>query len=118
MVTSFESVEGSKRTSEGRDSARAVPVCGSPAQDAGPWLADDGRVLLFTSNREGGQGGWDLYASTRASDGWSTPENLGPRINSPAYELWPTWSEGRLYFKRTGGAEPPGYFSAPLPLSR
>lgn len=95
-----------------------IRAVSSPAQDAGPWLADGGRVLLFTSNREGGQGGWDLYASTRAADGWSTPENLGPRINSPADERWPTWSDGRLYFKRTRGAEPPGYFSATLPLPR
>jgi hypothetical protein len=90
----------------------------SPDQDAGPWLAGGGRVLLFTSNRPGGQGGWDLYTSIRTADGWSTPQNLGPRINTAADELWPTWSAGRLYFKRTGGTEPPGYFSAPLPLPR
>ena len=93
-----------------------IRAVSSPDQDAGPWLADGGRMLLFTSNRPGGQGGWDLYASTRAADGWRTPENLGPRVNSPADELWPTWSDGRLYFKRTGGTEPPGYFSVPLPL--
>ena len=104
----------------GRADARPqlIRAISSPEQDAGPWLAQDGRVLLFTSNRDGGEGGWDLYASTRAADGWNTPENLGPRINSPADELWPTWSDGRLYFKRTGGTEPPGYFSVPLPLSR
>jgi hypothetical protein len=90
----------------------------SPDQDAGPWLADSGRVLLLTSNRPGGRGGWDLYASTRTADGWSTPQNLGAGINTAADELWPTWSDGRLYFKRTGGTEPPGYFSAPLPLPR
>jgi len=30
--------------------------------DAGPALSPDGRYIYFTSNREGGQGGWDIYA--------------------------------------------------------
>jgi hypothetical protein len=95
-----------------------IRAVSSPAQDAGPWLADGGRVLLFTSNRPGGEGGWDLYVSTRTATGWQAPQNLGARINTPADELWPTWSDGRLYFKRTGGTEPPGYFSVTLPLPR
>lgn len=31
--------------------------------DAGPALSPDGRYLYFTSNRAGGQGGWDIYAA-------------------------------------------------------
>ena len=95
-----------------------VPRISSAAQDAGPWLAGKGEALLFTSDREGGQGGWDLYASTRTADGWSAPRNLGTPINTAADELWPMWADGRLYFKRTGGAEKPGYFSVPLALTR
>lgn len=95
-----------------------VRAISSPDQDAGPWLADGGQVLVFTSNRPGGQGGWDLYAAARTAAGWEAPQNLGARINTAADELWPTWSDGQLYFKRTGGTEPPGYFSVPLPLRR
>ena len=95
-----------------------IRAISSPEQDAGPWLAGGGEVLLFTSNRPGGQGGWDLYASTRSAAGWNAPQNLGARINTAADELWPTWTDGQLYFKRTGGTEPPGYFSVPLPLPR
>jgi hypothetical protein len=80
-------------------------------------LADSGRVLLLTSNRRRPRRLGSLRVDPHG--GWlSTPQNLGARINTAADELWPTWSDGRLYFKRTGGTEPPGYFSAPLPLPR
>lgn len=95
-----------------------VSTISSSAQDAGPWLAGKGDVLLFTSNREGGEGGWDLYAATRTADGWSAPRNLGAPINTAGDELWPTWTDGRLYFKRSGGTEAPGYLSSALPLPR
>jgi OOP family OmpA-OmpF porin len=95
-----------------------ISTLNSAAQDAGPWLAGQADVLLFTSNREGGEGGWDLYVATRTADGWSAPRNLGAPINTAADELWPTWTDGQLYFKRTGGTDQPGYFSIPLSLRR
>ncbi len=46
----------------------------------------DGRFIIFTSNRPGGLGGFDLYISYRTNSGWTEPENLGPGINSAADE--------------------------------
>jgi len=40
-------------------------------------------TILFSSKREGGYGGYDLYVSQRNDGQWSNPKNLGPEINSP-----------------------------------
>ncbi len=72
-------------------------------------LSSDGRMLFFTSNRPGGQGGYDLWLTRRATrdDDWGHPVNLGPRVNTSATEANPSISaDGRtLYFMsgRGGG---------------
>lgn len=49
-------------------------------------MSKTGLSLYFASNRPGGFGGLDIYASQRASldDPWGPPVNLGPPINSAA----------------------------------
>jgi len=65
-------------------------------------LSSDGRMLFFTSNRPGGQGGYDLWLTSRATpdDDWGQPVNLGPRVNTSGTEANPSISaDGRtLYF--------------------
>lgn len=49
----------------------------------------DGKTLYFSSRREGGMGGWDLYSSRETEDNvWSKPANLGPAINSKGMDLF------------------------------
>ena len=59
------------------------------------------RFIIFarTDDPEG-YGGDDLWLSIRTVRGWSTPQNLGPGVNSPEYEYGPALStNGRtLYF--------------------
>ena len=68
------------------------------------------RFLVFarTDDPEG-YGGDDLWLSVRTEDGWSTPRNLGPEVNSSEYEYGPALSaDGRtLYFTshRDGDAD-------------
>jgi outer membrane protein OmpA-like peptidoglycan-associated protein/tetratricopeptide (TPR) repeat protein len=46
-------------------------------------LSPDGNTLYFTSNREGGYGGRDIYMSEKLASGkWSKAVNLGPKINT------------------------------------
>ncbi len=45
----------------------------SEAWDSQPALSPDGMLLVFSSNRPGGRGGKDLYASYRTPQGWSAP---------------------------------------------
>ncbi len=65
----------------------------------------DGTTLYFASDREGGYGGTDIWVSKRLLDGsWSEPINLGPDINTPAYEESPfITNDGQtLYFSSDG----------------
>ena len=71
-------------------------------------ISADGRTIIFTSCRgRGGYGSCDLYISYKAGKEWSEPKNLGPVINSAAWESQPSLSaDGRtLYFvsNRPGG---------------
>jgi hypothetical protein len=59
----------------------------SPAEDATPWLSGDGNLIVFTSNRRGGLGGWDVYVSRKVGGSWSAPRKLGAPINSSADEV-------------------------------
>ncbi|MBO7125600.1 MAG: PD40 domain-containing protein, partial [Bacteroidales bacterium] len=48
-----------------------------------PSCSADGRTLYFASNRPNGQGKKDIYVSQLQANGqWSTPQNLGPEINT------------------------------------
>ncbi len=71
-------------------------------------ISQDGEWLIFTGcNFPEGFGSCDLYISYRSADGWSSPENLGPVINSEAWESAPSLSADKrdLYFasNRAGG---------------
>ncbi|HWQ24664.1 MAG TPA: hypothetical protein VNK94_11220 [Gaiellaceae bacterium] len=82
------------------------------ANDVQPNVRADGLEVVFTSNREGGSGGQDLWAATRANvtAGWSAPVNLGTAVNTSAAETRPSLSrDGRqLLFGRTPGPEGSG----------
>jgi len=83
----------------------------SPAQELqgvnGPFLAKHpavgelfGReVLYFSSDMEGGQGGFDIYYATNKGDGvYGDPVNLGPKINTYGNDETPFYKDGNLYF--------------------
>ncbi len=56
-------------------------------------------LLIFSSNRAGGYGGFDLYRSSWRNGRWSAPENLGPQINSAFDETTPyLLRDGRTLF--------------------
>jgi peptidoglycan-associated lipoprotein len=64
-----------------------------------PYVHQDGRELVFASNRSGGQGSFDIWSASRDTivDSWSTPVNLGPNVNSLAAETRPALSwDGRM----------------------
>ncbi len=68
-------------------------------------MSPDGNLLYFSSDKEGGYGGSDLYRCTRRSDGsWGNPVNLGPIINTPYDEDAPQiHSDGiTLFFSSRG----------------
>jgi len=48
-----------------------------------------GRYMVFASEMPGGMGGFDLYYSVFRNGKWSSPVNMGPKVNSAANEYRP-----------------------------
>lgn len=73
--------------------------------ESAPCLSPDKKLLFFASDRPGGYGGTDLYVSTMMANGkWSTPQNLGPTINTGGDEGCPFMHADNetLYFNSNG----------------
>ena len=84
----------------------------SPAHEPSATLSPDGQDIYFTSDREGGFGGRDLYRIRRLPNGeWSKALNLGPAINTPYDEDAPFMhSDGTtLFFSSNGHNTMGGY---------
>jgi len=58
----------------------------SPFDEAGMFLAPDGKTLFFCSNGPKSMGGYDVFKTTFDNGKWSTPVNLGYPINTPSKE--------------------------------
>lgn len=67
------------------------PIINSTSMDRLRSISPDGRILLFQSNRPGGEGGNDIWASVRVgrsdSRGWGLPVNMGKVINTSTNEV-------------------------------
>jgi len=62
-------------------------VLSSSFDDKCPFIDRD--LMVFTSDREGGQGGFDLYYSFLENGEWTAPVNFGPGINTEYDEYRP-----------------------------
>lgn len=83
------------------ENARPIDTLNTERSEVGPNLSPDGNLLYFSSDREGGHGGFDLWASRRGPEGeWGEPANLGPNLNTPFQEYDPSFHafSGRLFF--------------------
>ena len=54
----------------------------SPFDEAGLFLAPDGKTLFFCSNGKGSMGDYDIFKSVLENGKWSKPINLGYPINT------------------------------------
>jgi len=102
-------------------------VVNSSSNDRLRSISSDGRILLFQSDRPGGEGGSDIWASVRKRThddfAWGPPVNLGAVINSSMNELGATYllgNEGRnhkLYFSsnRPGGLGGADLYASEIP---
>lgn len=56
-------------------------------------------TILFSSKREGGYGGYDIYVTQQREGRWTEPHNLGPSINTAYDEISPFLAnDGRSLF--------------------
>jgi hypothetical protein len=70
-------------------------ILSSDHDDKCPYIQGD--LLVFTSNRPGGFGGFDLYYSKREGNHWSQPVNFGPAINTEKDEYRPVVARFNYY---------------------
>jgi peptidoglycan-associated lipoprotein len=70
---------------------------------AHPAISPDGQTLYFVSDSKNGFGGKDIWKATIENGVAKFIENLGPKINTPGDEMFPTVREdGTLYFSSNG----------------
>lgn len=75
-----------------------LPFSTGEFDDMHPAISIDGDMLIFASNREGGQGKMDLWASYKVGDAWGAPVNLST-VNSASDEAFPfIHADNTLYF--------------------
>jgi len=74
------------------------PTINTSNSDLSPWITADGLELYFSSSRPGGYGKTDIWVAKRTAieDNWGVPVNLGPVVNSGAFDTFPCLSSGGL----------------------
>lgn len=67
-------------------------------------VASNGKILVYSSDRKGTIGGFDLFFMQQNADGaWSQPQNIGQEINTSSDEISPFLvANGDLYFCSQG----------------
>ncbi len=82
---------------------RPLPFNGKNFSNQHPSVTSDGGRVFFSSNREGGYGGYDLYFSDFFEGRCSNAINLGPELhtdrNEPSTPIHPS---GRLFLTSKG----------------
>ncbi len=70
---------------DGWSESKALEEINSPTNDRHPFVMIDGSTIFFSSNREGGMGGYDLYKANYDADRktFTEPVNMGIPFNSP-----------------------------------
>jgi len=76
-----------------------LDFCTDNSNYSHPALSNDGKFLVFASDKAGSLGGMDLFISRDTGGKWSAPENLGKMINTAGNEYFPYLDQdNNLYF--------------------
>ena len=76
------------------------PPVNTENSEIDPFIAADESYLIYCSQTLSGFGGHDLYITFRKQDGfWTEPVNMGPEINSSAFDWVPyVTTDGKYFF--------------------
>ena len=78
--------------------ATNLSAVGTTYNDCAPVPGPNEEYVVFNSNRPGGYGAMDLYISfSDGEGGWTTPQNLGPTINTSMADVTPYISPDNKY---------------------
>ena len=67
------------------------------SRNQAPFVAHD-NTIYFSSNRVGGQGGMDIWYTTKTDSNYTIPINIGDKINTVNSESTPTVSANKTMF--------------------
>ena len=91
----------------------------SPGFEISPFLSTNNDTLYFSTDGRAGEGDADIFYAVRNSDSWtdwSTPVNVGPKINSAKFDAYFTMSDGFFYWSSNRDSERADiYYSTFLP---
>ena len=102
---------------DGRVWSSPEPLIGvnSKFNERGPSFSLSGDKLFFSSDRDGGRGGYDIYVTSFDGEKWGSVLPLGPTVNTSANETGPAPSmdESGLYFSsnREGNSDQDIYYA-------
>jgi outer membrane protein OmpA-like peptidoglycan-associated protein/tetratricopeptide (TPR) repeat protein len=75
-----------------------------------PFISADGNTLYFVSDMPGGYGGLDIYKCNKLAEGkWSSPINLGDKVNTSEQDCYPYLVNNDFYFASKGHVGFGGY---------
>jgi len=81
--------------STNKEEPSKTEILSSPADDKCPYTRNN--LMVFSSNREGGFGGFDLWYSIFDGTQWSEPKNFGADINTEHDEYRPIVIDYQAY---------------------
>lgn len=85
--------------------SRSIDVLSADEIISGVTISADHKEIIFSSNKSGGTGGFDLYRSYLVDEfNWSKPKSMGTKINSKKDEIYPYLlpDQKTLYFSSDG----------------
>jgi OOP family OmpA-OmpF porin len=91
-------------------------VINSTGFEISPFLSKNLDTLFFSSNGFGGQGDADIFYSVKGSSwtDWSTPVNLGSKVNSPKFDGYFTYSASQIYWASNKESERSDIYTASI----
>ena len=101
----FSAVQGSSNWEQVQE---AGPALNTSGDEGGTTITPDGHWMVFTGcDRDDSFGDCDLYIAEYIGGSWRNVKNLGPNVNSPAWDSQPSISpDGLMLFfvsERPGG---------------
>ncbi len=77
---------------------KSLKKINSQYNENSPEISDNGKLLLFSSDRPGGEGGYDIWYSIKTGTHWSNPIILDSKINTKYNEKYPYLANDMLSF--------------------